>query len=587
MIRCDSQRGASMKSTRMGRASVKRRIASVIATTIAVSTVSVSVGHASPAVTAKRGGEATIAINESFAGFCYTALVAGPALSAMSSILEPLFTKTTTGEAIGLLASGATSSPDFKTWTITLRSGISYTNGQAFNADSVIENLDYIRGAKYKFPATNLWTLGGGATGLANVLTIRKIDDLTVGVDLFKPQNDFAESLAFPSTSMRATAQLASAATCLGTPIGTGPFMMESWTSTVLVVTKNPNYWRTDPTKPSVKLPFLDKITYTVVSEASQRAAAVRKKTVDAALFTGRTDNTFVSDLERRKSVVKVYKTPVHYYPSLFLNQGNGGPFADLNARLAVVNCIDRANFNKVRLKGKGEVPTSVVGKANTMFNTKGFTPFNVEKSKGYVAAYLAANPGKTSLSFSIPFESATQVQNNAKFLQSTFATCGITMDILTEQQAVWAGKAFNVVTGKNAYDAVYTGLITETGVALNYPFIATNAFPADTTNPLKILRTTLGSVYNLTKHTDTTIDDLLWQARAASTPAASKIAYKAVTQKIQEQAIFTSIVNFGWAYVTNNKSKLSAPGQVVIVKGKKTPPVNASWIDWAGISKG
>lgn len=573
----------------MVRASMKQRIAAVIATAIAVSTVSTSVGHAATTAPSavKRGGEATIAINEAFAGFCYTAAVAGPALSAMSSILEPLFTKTTTGQAIGLLASGATSSPDFKTWTITLRPGISYTNGQAFNADSVVENLDYWRGAKYKFPATNLWTLGAGVAGLANVLTVRKVDDLTVGVDLFRAQNDFPESLAFPSFSMRATAQLASAGTCLGTPIGTGPFVMQSWSTNELVVTKNPNYWRTDPTKPTVKLPFLDKISYILVAESSQRAAAVRKKTVDAAIFTGRTDNTFIADLEQRKSAVKVYKTPIHFYPSLFLNQGNGGPFADINARLAVVNCIDRANFNKVRLKGKGVASNSVVGKANVMYNTKGFTPFNVTKAKGYVAAYLAAHPDKTSLSFSTPFDSASQSQNNAKFLQTTFAKCGITMNVITEEQAVWAAKAFNVLTGKNAYDAIYIGLITETGVAINFSYLATNSFPADSTNPLKMFRTTLGAIGNLSKHTDTTIDDLLWQARAASSPAAAKIAYKTVTQKIQEQALFTSIVTFGWTFVTNNKSKLSAPGQVVIVKGKKTPPVTPSWIDWAGISKG
>lgn len=575
-----------MKSSRMGRVPMTRRLAAVVVTALAVSTASSSVSHAAPAAT-KTGGEAIIGINEAFAGFCFTALVAGPAVSASSTINEALFTRTTAGEAIGLLASGATSTADFKTWTITLRPGISYTNGQAFNADSVIENLDYMRGAKYKFPITNAWTLGGQVTSLANVIAVRKVDDLTLAVDLFRPQNDFPESIAFPTFSMRASAQLASATTCASTPIGTGPYIWQSSSNSELVVTKNPNYWRTDPTKPNVKLPYLDKLSFIVVSEASQRAAAVRTKTIDAALFSGGSDNTFIKDLSQRKSLVKVYKTPVRYYPSIWLNQGNGGPFSDLNARLAVVNCVDRANFNKVRLKGGGVVPTSAVGTANVMYNKAGFTPFNVTKSKGYVASYLAANPGKTKLEFTMPVDPSTQNQNNAKFLQTTFAACGITMNILTEAQPVWLSKALNALTGKNAYDAVYLGLITETGVSVNFPFLATNAFPADTTNPLKILRGTLGALFSLTKHTDTTIDDLLWQARAATTKTAEVAAYKAATKKIQEQGILTSTATFGWAYVTNNKSKLSAPGKVVIVKGKKTPPVIPAWIDWAGISKG
>ena len=157
--------------------------------------------------------------------------------------------------------------------------------------------------------------VGAGVAGLANVLTVRKVDDLTVGVDLFRAQNDFPESLAFPSFSMRATAQLASAGTCLGTPIGTGPFVMQSWSTNELVVTKNPNYWRTDPTKPTVKLPFLDKISYILVAESSQRAAAVRKKTVDAAIFTGRTDNTFIADLEQRKKSVTAHFKCQHTTP--------------------------------------------------------------------------------------------------------------------------------------------------------------------------------------------------------------------------------------------------------------------------------
>ena len=88
----------------------------------------------------------------------------------MSTIFESLFLKAKNGVPIGLLASGATSTPDFKTWTITLRSGISYTNGQAFNADSAMENLNYLRGAKYLPPATNLWTLGVSVAGFANVV---------------------------------------------------------------------------------------------------------------------------------------------------------------------------------------------------------------------------------------------------------------------------------------------------------------------------------------------------------------------------------------------------------------------------------
>jgi ABC-type transport system substrate-binding protein len=103
----------------------------------------------------------------------------------------------------------------------------------------------------------------------------------------------------------------------------------------------------------------------------------------------------------------------------------------------------------------------------------------------------------------------------------------------------------------------------------------------------LKIFRGTLGYIGNLGKHSDTKVDDLLWQARAATTPADVKAAYKAVTAEIQSQALFTSVVNFRWAFVTNNKSKLAGVGTLQVVKGKKVRPVTAQGADWAGLHKG
>ncbi|MEY2711297.1 MAG: hypothetical protein RL487_1080 [Actinomycetota bacterium] len=559
-------------------------LAFTVAGVLACSTAASNASAASTAAAPRAGGEATIAIPQKFAGFCFTTTtLAGPTLGAASSMLEPLFTKTPTGEAVGLLAQSATPSTDFKTWTITLRPNISFTNGQAFNADAVIENLDNIRGAKYLTGgAAKLWTLSGGVAAFANVLALRKIDDLNVGIDLFKPQNDLDVQLT--SVNIRASASLATSSACVNTPIGTGPFTLVSWSPNELIVDRNPNYWRTDPNRPSVKLPYLNRIEFISVTEGSQRAAAVRKGTADAALMWGKTENTFIKDLKLRKSVVKVIDTPVHYYPSMWLNQGNGGPFSDINARRAVVHCIDRVNFNKVRLKGQGEVPTSVVGSQNILYNPAGFPAFDVAKSKSYVAQYLAANPGKTSLTFNSPFNSSTTEQANAMFLKNTFAKCGITMEIIVEEDTVWAAKAFNVLTGKNAYDMVYTGLVTETDAAINFPFLATNAFPADSTNPLKVFRGTLGYIGNLGKHSDTKVDELLWQARAATTKTAARTAYRAVTAQVQSEALFTSVVNFRWAFVTNNKSKLAGVGTLQVVKGKKVRPVTAQGADWAGL---
>jgi ABC-type transport system substrate-binding protein len=559
-----------------------------LASTILATTASTAVHAQRVPSKSKYGGEATVAINSTITGMCFTNINVGTNGGAIAAILEPLFLKAESGKAVGLLAVSATPSTDLKTWTIKLRSGISYSNGQAFNAESVIENIDYARGAKFLVnSAANLWTLSNGIPGSANILSLTKVDDLTVNFNLDRPQNDIDLALSYPTLGMRATEQLASANTCVNKAIGTGPFILDSWNADELIARKNPNYWRTDPNKPGTKLPYLDKITFINVKEGSQRAAAVRNGTADIAMFNGLLDGTFTKDLKQRKSAVSVTSTFANSYVSLWMNQGNGGPFADLNARLAVASCIDRVNFNKVRVKGTGEVPTSTVGSKSVMYNKKGLVPFNVKKAKGYVAAYLAANPGKTSLAFTLPFEPSTSSQANRNFLKSTFASCNITLNDTTEEGNVWVSKAFNPLTGKNAYDAIYVPLLLDVDVAVNFQFLVSNMFPTDSKNPLKMFRSALGVVNNPTKHSNTKLDDMLWAARAATTPAAMKAAYALAMQEIQEQAVFVPVVNIGTSVALSKKTKITGLGSLQLVKGVKSRVISNVGADWAGIYKG
>ena len=567
----------------------RRRLARLaFASTVVTSVIGSTIGAPQVSAKSKHGGQATVAINSIITGMCFTNINVGSNGGAIAAILEPLFLKAESGKAVGLLAESATKSADLKTWTIKLRSGISYSNGQPFNADSVIENIDYMRGAKYLAnPAANAWTLSNSIPGFANLLSMTKIDDLTLTLNLGRPQNDIDLALSYPTAGMRASAQLADKNTCASKAIGTGPFILESWGPDELTAVRNPNYWRTDPNKPGTKLPYLDKINFVNVKEGSQRAAAVRKGTVDIAMFNGLFDGTFIKDLKLRKSAVKLTSTFANSYVSLWMNQGNGGPFADINARLAVASCIDRVNFNKVRVKGTGEVPTSTVGSKSVMYNKKGLIPFNVDKAKEYVAAYLAAHPDKTSLAFSMPFDPSTSAQSNLKFFKQTFERCNITLNETIEDGNIWALKAFNPLTGKNAYDAIYTPLLLDVDVAVNFQFLISNVFPTDSTNPLRVLRSVVGVVNNPTKHTNAKLDDMLWAARAATSEIGMRTQYGAAMQEIQSQAIFAPVVNVGTSIALSKKSKVAGLGSLQLVKGVKPRAVTNVGADWAGIYKG
>jgi ABC-type transport system substrate-binding protein len=570
------------------RSRVMRRVGAAIAATIAVSTVASTGSQAASTSAAKAGGEIKVGIFDTFPGFCNNNNPANSSLMATRAIFEGLVEKTKGNDFVGLLAQSWAPSADFKTWDITLRQGVTYHNGQVFNADSVVSNMNVNSGRR---AAANIG-VGTNITFGANIANFAKVSDYVVRFSLHRAQNDFLGTLyASGRLFMRADAQLATGGatgTCSTTAIGTGPFKVESWNTNDLVAVKNTNYWRKDPKNPSVQLPYLDKITFTNVKEGSQRAAAVRRGTLDAGMFTSFSEGTFIRDLRQRKSVVTEFKSPNEYYPSLWLNQGKtGSPLANKNARLAVINCIDRVNYVKVRAKGETAVAKSLVGPSSVMYTTRGFGKFSVKTAKENLAAYFAET-GKTSLELSIPADSSSASQANAKFLINQWAKCGITVNMVVEETAVIIAKAFNPTVPfaqQQAYDILPLLLFEGTDVAFNLPFVATNMFPAGSTNPVAgSFRGVLGGLLNLNKHLDANVDTAFFGGQAATTKAAAKAKYQEGTAYLQTNGFMTSIQHGYYTLFTTKK--LGGVGTLKLPEGKTQRVITNYGIDWTGVYK-
>jgi ABC-type transport system substrate-binding protein len=299
---------------------------------------------ASKPAAVKKGGFITMAIDGGVGGHCFQNALASGALGSSRSMFEQLFERTNKGKFVGFLAESATST-DNRVWNIKLRAGIKYSNGEAFNAANVKQNIDIGRGDV----DPTLGFLGTGVAVNANIYSVEVVDDLNLKVTLDRPDTQFMALIYRAGRYvMRAPAQIASPKTCVTNPIGTGPFMLKSFTTDLTEVVRNPNYWRKD--KNGVQLPYLDGITFINVKEASQRAAAVRKGTVDAALFT-QGDATFTQDLLNRKKDVTGYQSLLSLYGQWVPNVGKkDSPFKIKACRLAAAHALDWNAYNKVRL---------------------------------------------------------------------------------------------------------------------------------------------------------------------------------------------------------------------------------------------
>ena len=590
-----------MKTRQLLRQPWTRKIAVAVLAALAASlAVGTNTKAAERPSVIKEGGNAKVAIFDNFPGFCVGENPANSALMAVRTMYEPLFEKTVGGNTVGLLARSARSSSDLKTWTVELRQGITFHDGTKFDADAVFENFNAITGrvAAGAFALNGAaglrakaYTVGTGTAFTANIVSMRTLGDYTIEFKLDRPQNDFRSTLyASGRFVMRAPSQLLDSTSCSTKPIGTGPFKLVSWTPSQLVVERNDEYWRRDPNT-NAQLPYLDKITFNVIVDSVQRAAAVRTGAYDASFFSAATDSAVIRDLRTRRNQVREFRSARAYYPSLWLNQGKpGSPFVNKAARQAVLSCLDRTNFNKIRLKGEGGVATSLVGPSNIMYSRAGFPKYDPSKARSYVEQYKRETNAE-SLSFIFPVDTSLASQANARFFKAMWGKCNIFANFFVEQTAVTLAKIFNpnpiVAEGEfyNAYDAVFLTLFEGNDVAFNVPFIVSNAYPANTTNPVHpLFQATLGHVLGLNHHNDTAVDGLFYRGQAAKDRDEAARQFRAGTAYLQQNSFMGAMASHYYSLFTTKK--LAGIGKLKFPNGK-TQRVVTNWgIDWTGVYK-
>jgi ABC-type transport system substrate-binding protein len=591
---------------------VLRKVGAVLAASLAVSalaTTGASAKSAATGPTAGGGGDAKVAIFDTFGGWCGPDNLANSALMAARTIYETLFEKSIGGDMVPMLAESgqagknADGTLDLKTWTIKVRSGVKMHDGTDLNASLVKFNYDAGRGAGVLTGQVGSSYLGTGVPFLANILSITADDAAgTVVFKLFRSQNDFLGTLyASGRTFIRAKAQIQAAGgsassggagtgSCGAKPLGSGPFMVESTyvrDADKLKVVRNPNYWRKD--KKGVQLPYLNSITFDNIKDSQQRKNAISKGKYDAAMFTSG-EGKYVKQIRTNKSLVE-YKSKSEYYPSFWYNQKIQPMFANANCRAAVSHGMDRNTWSRIRTNGEAVPAVSLVGPTSVMYTKKGFATFNKKKAQDALALCLSET-GKTELKFTIPADMSAISLANVKLLAQQLKAVGITMDIVQKESYTIIGEAFNAAKG-NQYDAILILLMEGTDVSFNLPFVVTNSFAPGYTGSTAYFKSLLGSILSLTRHTDTKVDDLFYAAQAlpngasgnggtAAEKAAVKAAYAAGTQYLQENNIMSAVAYGYYAlFATKTVKNIGkTPGP-----SGKTQRVVTNWgIDWTGV---
>jgi len=184
------------------------------------------------------------------------------------SIAEPLVWVGGAGVPQPQLAKSWEANADASVWTIHLQGGVKFNNGMCFSADDVIWNLKH-----WLDPDTGAST--AAKLDMLQPEGIKKIDDLTIELTLDRPNADLM--LVFYDYPTMIAPEGGWTDFYSGDPadaIGTGPFMLESFTPDErFVLVPNPNYWQLGAD--GEPLPYVDKVVITAGWDDAARLAAL------------------------------------------------------------------------------------------------------------------------------------------------------------------------------------------------------------------------------------------------------------------------------------------------------------------------
>ncbi len=226
---------------------------------------------------------------------------------------------------------------DGLSYTFHLYEDVYFSDGVKMTSDDVKFTFDYIA-EKQTY----------AAYVMAHVASVECPDENTVVFQMNEVDAAFLYNLAYQGTFVLPRHVYEGkdwmGADALETPVGTGPFVFDSWDKgTRIVLTKNTHYFM------GPDVPYLDQLIFAFVSDATTAKVAFLAGEYDVlGVFT----STDYNEMRANPDIAM----EVNIYPSRFIVEYNmaQAPFDDLKLRQAVSMAIDRDEMMTIALKEVG-----------------------------------------------------------------------------------------------------------------------------------------------------------------------------------------------------------------------------------------
>ncbi|TXL75984.1 ABC transporter substrate-binding protein [Vineibacter terrae] len=454
---------------------------------------------AAPAAAQKQGGSLTVGLELDIPGFdpLKVGVYDTAANIAASLILETLVSLDDSGKPKPRLALSWSSSEDFKTWTFKLRPDVKFHDGTPFNAQAVKANFD-----RQKDPKNNCRC----AFYIANILSIDAKDNLTVVYNLKDPAVNFPALITRPdqnSTIHSPTAMLAKGDDYNRNPVGTGPFVLKSWTAgDRLVVERNPSYW-------DKGRPYLDRVVLRPLPDAQSRFASLKSGETDLVWA----DESEADNIMRARND-KTLQVLTYAGSGAAVNAINTkvAPLDDVRVRRALVMALDRKKMSQALTNGLARPASNPYGDGSWVkCKDDGALPEDPKKAAALIKEY-----GKP-VAFKMLFTATPRGRAAAQVYQQLWKQVGADMEIEMVDQATFPPRAF-----QRKFDVIGWRIVD---------------FPDPDVQMYANFHT--GSPVALANYSNPELDKLLEHARVTPDEAKRTEDYCAISRIINQEAIW------------------------------------------------
>ena len=305
------------------------------------------------------------------------------------------------------LAKSYNVSSDARIFTFDLVDGASFHDGSPVNANAVISSLK--RSAE----------LGGVFGGpLQSVEKFEAPTNNTVKLTLKSSSAPFLTALT--NVAIIAPSSFENA---VSAPVGSGPFLFESWTpNDSIILNRNDKYWG--------QKPAFSKLIFKPIPDPQVAMTNLYAGAID---IVAEPSTAVIAQVDTSKAqVIRPSGSNSIVYIEMM---GTKGTLANVHLRRALAHGFDRETIKSVAYGGQGQSEASPLPTSSFVYTELGGYPYNLEKAREEFELSGAPEGIEIGLEVLAGFPEAEQM---GRAWQASLSKIGIKLNVVVSELSVW-----------------------------------------------------------------------------------------------------------------------------------------------------